>query len=485
MSTDNSLKKSAFSGVLWKFGERFFAQFVSLIVSIVLARILDPEDFVPVGIAIIFFTFANVFISNGFNTALIQKKDPDILDYSSVFWFSLIIAVGLYALLFVLSPWIAQIYHTPVLSDMFRLMGITLLINAVKSVLCAYIAKNLQFKKFFLSTSVGTAVSAAVGILMAVRGYGAWSLVAQQMTNSIIDTLMLFLTTRMKISLSVSFARLKKLFDYGWKVLVASLISAVYDEASPLIIGLKFTTVDLTYYTKGRSFPSLINSAFNDTIAAVLFPVMSKVQDDNERVLQATRRFMQVSSFFVFPTMVGFFCVSDTFVSVVLTDKWLGAAVYIRIFCLCYMFNIIQNGNLQTIKAIGRSDILLKLEVIKKLSYLIILIAFVLLAKSPIYIAVSSIFCTVIATLVNTYPTRKLIQYSYKKQIMDLLPNLAFSIIMGAVVILVAFLIESKILCLLCQIATGVVVYTLCHVLSKSSQFRYVKGLLAEMLHRF
>jgi len=470
----NNLKRKTFSGMIWKFMERICAQLVSLIVSIVLARILIPEDYSVVSIVTIFFTFCNVFISGGLNTALIQKKDADTEDYSTVLHSTMLVALLLYIVMFFTAPSIANLYNKEILIPVIRVMSLTFFINAFKSVLSAYTSSNLQFKKFFLSTIIGTIVSAFVGIYMAASGYGAWALVAQQMTNSLIDTIILYFTTKFKIVFKISIIKLKSLFKYGWKIFVSSIISVIYDQINPLIVGIKYTATDLAYYNKGQNYPGLINSTISDTLQSVLFPVMSKVQDSKEMVLNVTRKFIKVSSYIIFPMMIGFFAVSEIFVEVVLTEKWLPIVPYIQIFCFSYMLNIIQVGNLQAIKAIGRSDITLILEIIKKSVYFVIILIFVLLSKKPIILALSSIVCTIFATIVNTYPNRKLLNYKYKYQLKDLLPNLIISIIMGIVVYSIKYINISNVIMLILQVIIGVITYVLLSIITKNENLYYL-----------
>lgn len=480
----DNLKKSTFSGAIWKFMERVCAQVVSLVVSIVLARLLLPEDYSIVSIVAIFFAFCNIIISGGLNTALIQKKDADKLDYATVLHVSVLLAAVLYIVMFFAAPFIASLYKTELLTPVIRVMSLTFFINAVKSVLSAYVSGKMQFKKFFFSTIVGTVISAFIGIIMAVNGFGAWALVAQQMSNSLIDTVILFITTKFRVLFIFSFKRLKSLFSYGWKIFVTSLITVVYDEINPLIVGLKFSGADLAYYNKGKSFPGLLNSTISDTLAAVLFPAMSKVQDDKNAVLSITRRYIKVSSFVVFPLMAGFFAVANNFIIVLLTDKWAMAAPYVQIFCASYMFNIIQVGNLQAIKAIGRSDISLILEIIKKSIYFIVILAFVFLSGSPEMLAISSIVCTLVATLVNTFPNRKLIGYKYRLQILDLLPNFIMSVIMCILVLLVGMINLHPVATLFIQVFVGAASYILMSLITKNENLIYLLNLAKTFLKR-
>lgn len=464
--------------------ERFIAQAVSLAVSIILARLLTPDDYSIVGIVVIFFNFANVIISGGLNTALIQKKDADKEDYSTVLYISIIVSVVLYGLLFVTAPFIAGLYEKPLLVPIIRIMSLSLPIYAVKSVVCAYISSNLQFRKFFFATIVGTVISAVIGIYMALNGFGAWALVAQQMTNTVIDTVILLATTRLPLVLKISISRFKVLFGYGWKVFVSSLLNTAYSETVPAFIGIKFTTADLSFYTKGKNFPTLLSSTTTNTLSAVLFPVMAKYQDDKAALLNYTRRFIKLASYISFPLMLGFFAVSDNFVSVLLTDKWMPASFYIKIFCITSMFEMIHIGNCETIKAMGRSDIFLIMEIIKKSSYFIIIALFLWLGSSPESLAISAVICTAVAIVVNSIPNRKLIDYRFRQQIFDLVPNLLTAAVMCIAVLLVGRLAINKLLLLALQIATGLIVYVVLSLSTKNDSFYYILNLLKSYIKK-
>ncbi len=484
MEDKSSLQKSTFSGMIWTFAERIGAQLVSTVVAIILARLLTADDYSVVSIITIFFTFANVFISSGFNSALIQKKNSDIKDFSTVLYLSVGVSIILYGVMFFCAPLIADLYSLPILIPVIRVMGLTLIVNAVKSILCAYVSCTLTFKNLFYSTFIGTVVSAVVGIVMALKGFGPWALVAQQMVNSVIGTIVLLFTTKIKFALVFSIKRLKGLFSYGWKILVSSLISVVYDEINPLIIGIKFSGADLSFYTKGKSFPSLISNTVSDTFSSVLFPVISKLQDDISSVLSYTRRFMKTASYVIFPLMLGFLAVSDNFVSVVLTEKWMPASIYIKIFCISYMLSIIQNGNLQAIRAIGRSDIILVLEIIKKTLYFAIIVCAVVFSNRPEMLAISSIINSSLAAVINTFPNRKLIGYRYRLQAADLLPNFLSALVMGAAVYAMNLLNINKALLLLLQIAAGAVIYVAISLITKNENFYYLLDFVKKFLKK-
>lgn len=484
MESENheQLKRSAVGGMIWKFLERICAQGVAFVVSIVLARLLVPEDYAPIGIVSILIIICNIFVTGGMSDALIRKKDPCAEDFTAVLVVNITLATVMYILLYTLAPMIASIYRMDILVSVIRIMSISLIIYAVKAVLSAYTSVTLQFRKFFYSTIVGTIISAVVGITLAMRGLGVWALVAQEMTNTVIDTLVLSLSTRMPLARRFSFARLLDLVRYGWKIMASSLISIIYDYIKPLIVGIRFTPADLSFYNKGDSFPNLINSTLSGTLASVLLPVMAKVQDNREDVRNITRRYVKVCSYVVFPTMLGLFAVAETFVEVLLTEKWLPAVPFLRVFTIIYMFDLIQVGNLQAIRAIGRSDITLTLDIIKKSVYFVVIVLFVLLSDSAIMLAASGIVCTVVAMLINTYPTTKLIGYKYAYQFQDFLPNLIISVAMCILVMMIGDLLLPKIILLVLQIVAGVISYVMLSIVSRNSSLFYLLNMIRQTL---
>lgn len=462
--------------------ERVCAKLVTAVVSIVLARVLFPDDYSVISIVTIFFTFCDVFITGGLNSALIQKKNADTLDFSTIFIANTTMATVLYLVMFFCAPLIAALFQKELLVPVIRVMGLTFFVNAYKAVLSAKVSSDLQFRKFFWSTFIGTVISAFVGVTMALMGFGPWALVAQQMTNSCIDTLVLSFTAHLKLRPAFSFSRFKGLFNYGGKIMLASLITAVYEQVKPLIVGIKYTPTDLAFYNKGATFPNLISSLSSDTLSASLFPAMSKVQDDKAAILAFTRRFMQLASFVTFPLMLGFLAISENFVRIVLTDKWLPIVPYIMIFCVSTMLKPVQHGNLQAIRAIGRSDIVLILEIIKKSSYAVIIALFVIFTDTPILLAVSGIVTSLLASLINTFPNRKLIGYSYRKQFSDLLLNFITSAVMCGAVYAMNFLPLNLYLLFFLQIVAGFAVYIGLNALLKNKSLFYLldsaKGVL-------
>lgn len=474
----SGIRQQVLTGVVWKFLERILAQVVSLVVTILLARLLDPSDYGVVSIVTVFFSFANVIIAGGLNTALIQKKNTDKDDYDTVFTVSFLIALVIYGILFLSAPFIATIYKQEILVPIIRVLGLSLPVYALKSIVCAYVSANLQFKMFFYATMGGTLTSAVIGVVLALKGFGAWALVAQQLSNTVIDTFILFLITRLRLSFRIVFDRLRSLVSYGARIMLSSLLGVFINQINPLFIGFKYTSADLSFYTKGRSFPETLSSSMTYTISSVLFPALSKFQDNKERLLQYTRLYMRVSSFIVFPVMLGFFAIAETFVNLFLTSKWLPAVYYIRIACVSMMFDVVAAGNCETIKAMGRSDVFLKIEIAKKSGYLITLIAFLLFTNKPEALAISMIICTLIQIIINSIPNRKLIGYKGVYQLQDIMPNFFTAGIMCVVSIFVGRLSFPPALIMIMQILVGAFIYFLLAIISKNKSLMVILDLM-------
>ena len=298
-------KEKVFSNLIWRFLERSGAQLVALIVSVVLARILSPEDYGTIALITVFINILNVFVDSGLGSALIQKKDADNTDFSTVFYTNVIFCIALYILMFVISPFLAEFYSRPELVSIIRVLSITILVSGVKNIQQAYVSRTLQFRKFFFSTLAGTIIAAVAGIWMAYHGFGVWALVAQQVTNLSIDTIILWITVKWRPELVFSFKRLKSLFSYGWKLLVSALLDTFYTNLYNLVIGRKYSANDLAFYTKGELFPKAIVGNINNAIDSVLLPTMSSEQDNKERVKQMTRRAIKTSTFCIAPLMMG------------------------------------------------------------------------------------------------------------------------------------------------------------------------------------
>ena len=469
---NNDIKSKVFSGLLWKFGERITAQLVSLVVSIILARILEPADYGAVAILMIFITIANVFVSSGFGNSLIQKKDADNLDFSSVFFINIGISILLYLVLFICAPYIASFYELDILCPTLRVLSIRIIVAAINSVQHAYVSRHMLFKRFFYSTLFGTVLSGIVGIWMAYHGYGVWALVAQYLTNTCTDTIVLWFTVKWRPIYRCSWKRAKSLLSFGWKLLVSSLIDTGYNQLRSLLIGKLYTKEYLAYYNQGDKYPSLIVTNINSSISGVLFPALSEQQNDKEKVKKMTRRAVQISSFIMWPLMFGLGVCSEPFIRLILTEKWLPCVPYLRLFCLSYGFWPIHTANLQAINAMGRSDLFLKLEIIKKTIGICVLL--VTLRMGPFAIAFGLVITGILSTIINGWPNKELLHYSLKEQFSDLLPSMFIAAIMGACIYPISFIRLPDIIILILQVITGMIMYLFISKATNNSSYDYL-----------
>ncbi|MFR7758290.1 MAG: lipopolysaccharide biosynthesis protein [Christensenellales bacterium] len=465
-------KAKALSGLMWSFLEKFGAQCVTLVVSIVLARLLEPDVFGMIGIVTVFMAVLNVFVDSGLGNALIQKKDADAVDFSSVFFFNILMCTALYLLLFLTAPLVAKFFKLPELSPVIRVMGLTLIFSGINNVQKAFVARHLKFKRFFFATLGGTLGAAAVGIFMAVKGYGVWALVGQSLFSSLANTVILWITVKWRPVWKFSGERFKGLFFYGWKLLAASLIGTIYNNLRQLIIGKMYSAESLAFYNRGYMIPNTFVGSVSSAIDSVLLPVLASAQDDKEAVMAITRRSVRISAYVMWPIMMGIAACSEALISVLLTDKWLPSAPFIIIFCITYAFQPLESANLNAIKALGRSDIYLKLDLIRKTIGFTILVS--TMWFGPLVMALSNLFFAVINQIINIYPNKKLLSYSYRQQMSDFLPSMFLAAVMFAIVYSVKLFGLANWLTLLIQVPTGVLVYFIGSKLFKYDSFDYI-----------
>ena len=470
-----SQSKSTIVNFLWRFAERSGAQLVSFVVSIVLARLLTPDDYGTVALMAVFINILSIFIDSSFSSALIQKKDADDLDFSTIFYFNIFSCLVLYLILFIAAPYIAVFYAKPEMTSMLRVLGTTFLISGIKSIQTAYVSKHMLFKRFFFATLGGTIGAAFVGIGMAVLGFGAWALIAQSLFNNIVDTLILWATVKWRPKKQFSFLRLKQLFSFGWKLLVSAILDTGYNNLRSLIIGKVYSSADLAFYNKGNTFPNLVVTNVNASIDSVLLPTMSAAQDNTATVKAMTRRAIMTSTYVMAPLMMGIAACGTPLIRLLLTEKWLPCVPYMVIFCITYMFYPVHTANLNAIKAMGRSDLFLKLEIWKKAIGLIILA--ITVPISVMAMAYSLLVSSVISQIINSWPNRKLLNYAYPEQLKDILPGILLAVFMGCCVYPIQWLGLPDIVTLLIQVPLGAVIYIGASALLKLESFTYLWGI--------
>ncbi len=482
---NNSLKWKTITGTIWKFSERVFAQGVNFVVSIILARLLLPEDYGIIALVSVFITICDKLVVSGFSTSLIQKKEADNLDFSTVFYFGLVISALLYTVLFFCAPIIADFYsayNSQLLISVIRVMGIQIIVTAINSVQQAHISRTMQFKKTVWATIGGTLFSAAIGIWMAYSGYGVWALVAQSCIHITAVTVIQWFMIRWRPDFKFSFIRFKDLFAYGWKILTASLIKSVYNDLRSLVIGKFYSATDLAYYNKGQSFPQLIETNIGGTIESVLFPAISKKQGSKEEMLAILRRTIKTSTYILMPILAGLAAVAKPLTIILLTEKWLDSVFYMQILSFAFMMMPIEMNNLQAIKAVGRSDIVLKIEIIKKLIGISLLIVAVQFGVKTV--AISMLVGAVVNAVIDAIPNKKILSYNFLQQIKDIAPSLLISLIMFACVYPISFFEINNWLMLIVQVTVGIAVYLAISVILKIDSFNYIKNLVKNMFEK-
>ncbi|PMC81594.1 lipopolysaccharide biosynthesis protein [Anaerococcus hydrogenalis] len=467
---------------LWRFAERSGAQIVTFIVSIILARLLSPKDYGTIALVTVFLAIMQVFVDSGLGSALIQKKNADDLDFSSVFIFNFIVCIILYILMFFAAPLIAKFYDDKNLVAIIRVISITILISGVKGIQQAYVSRNMLFKKFFFSTIGGTVFSAFLGIFMAYKGFGVWAIVAQQLSNTAIDTLILWITVEWRPKFIFSWKRLKSLLSFGWKLLISALLDTTYNNLRNLIIGKLYSPADLAFYNQGDKFPKVIITNINASIDSVLLPTMSREQDNKDKVKSMTRRAIKTSTYLMAPMMMGLAFCSDNIVRLVLTEKWIECVPYLRIFCITYMFWPLHTANLNAINSLGRSDWFLRLEIIKKIMGLTVLL--LTMWHGVMVMAYSLLLTSVLSQIINSWPNRKLINYSYIEQLQDILPSILISVFMGICVSLVNIFKLPILIKLIIQIILGVLIYISMSEFLKLESYKYIKNIAKSLIKR-
>ncbi|WP_332648206.1 lipopolysaccharide biosynthesis protein [Lysinibacillus sp. 54212] len=476
------IKSKIITSLLWKLIERIGTQGIQFIVMIILARFLLPEDFGLIVVVTIFISIAAVITQSGFNTALIQAKKIDEIDLSSVFYLNLLISTILYITLFFVSPYIASFFDQPQLVIILRILSISLFFSAFNSIQNTIISRNMQFKKLFVTSLSGVVVSGFIGIAMAYSNFGIWSLVMQQLLFQLIVTITLWYTVKWRPQLFFSIERLGRLFSFGWKLLLSALLDTIYSNLKSLIIGKLFSPSVLGFYNRGEQFPSVLINNINGSILSVMFPALSSQQENVIRMKEMMRRSIVTSSFIVFPMMVGLAVIAEPLVKVLLTEKWLPAVPFLQIFCAIYALWPIHTTNLQAINALGRSDIFLKLEIIKKLLGILILI--ISIPYGVHAMALGGIVGGIVSSFLNAYPNIVLLNYSIKEQFSDICPSLLISLLMGTVVYTIQWFGLSDIVTIFMQVIIGVVLYIGFAKLFRLEIYNYLFLTMKELFRR-
>ena len=441
----------------WKLFERLSTQLIQFVVTIVLARLLLPSEYGIIALITIFLALCNVIVDGGLNTALIQKKDVDNVDFSTIFFFSIALSILMYLIMFICAPLIANFYEQPDLVSVIRVLSLSLPFYAINSIQNAFVAKKMLFKRLFYSSLGAIIISGAVGIYMAYRGLGVWALVAQSVISQLVTAIIMWYTIKWRPDFVFSRERFSGLFSYGLKIFGANFITVLFVNARKLVIGKFFTPASLACYEKGGHLPSLVVDNLFTSIQTILFPTLSESQNDRAHVKSMMRRSTKLSCFLIYPIMVLMIVAAKPLVLLLLTETWIGAVPFVQILCVSYFFRPITIPNWEAIKALGYSDITLKLEVLKKVVDISILI---ITAFIGVYaIALGQVLFNAICVFINLAPNKKLLNYGVREQMIDAVPTLLISLAVGIAVYGIQLLPISNLLIVTLQFLLGALLY--------------------------
>lgn len=478
-----SNKQKVVGGLFWSYVEKMSAQLVSLVVSIILARLLDPENYGVISIVMIFIGLCNAIVTGGLGNTIVQKKDADELDVNTMLYCSIAISIVMYLIIFVAAPYIAAFYEMPIICPILRVLGIRILLSGIDSIQRAWIQKRMMFKKIFVSTFWSTVISAVVGILMAYADMGAWALVGQYLTNTFFATVILLATNDWRPRLQFSWNRAKSMLSFGWKVLVTTVVFTVAADIRSLVIGKRFGSADLAYYDQGKKFPDLLVTNINSSISSVMFPVLSENQKDLLRLKQLCRRAVRVGLYLLTPFLAGLIAVADNFVVVILSEKWAPCIPFLQILTLVFVVRPFSTTCQQSILSVGRSDITLKIEIIVNVVAVAFLVYAVFIWENVLGVALGTLLAEMVSLALFMYYGNKIIQYSIQEQLKDLLPSICLSAVMGITAYFVGFIGLHKGIVLVLQIAAGAAFYVTASYLLQLEPYVYLIGMLKEKIH--
>ena len=471
-----TLKQKAVSGVAWTSVERFTTQIIQFVIGIAIARILAPQDYGIIGMTTIFFAVAATFIDSGFGSALIQKKDRNETDYSTCFYFNILVGISIYAILWFASPAIAKFYRTPVLCDVTRVLGLTMLINSLSISQTAKMTAEMRFREMAIITIVTQTVTGLIGLYLAYIGWGVWALVFQQLTSCVARLIMMEIFLKWYPRLVFSFSSFKHMFSYGSKILCSGLINTIYDNLYTLVIGRTFSAKEVGYYNRGNQFAILPTNTILSIFMKVAFPLMSEVQDDMEKLKNAYKKFLRIPLFVLYPILFGLIALAKPLILVLLGEKWLPAVPLLQVLCIGSFFDPLTHINLNILYVKGRTDLVLKLELIKKPIAFILLFSMIPLGLW--WLCFGRAIYGFIAYCFNCYYTGKFINFGFWKQMYYNVPVLLKSGVMGALCYTCLYMFESPLVQLLVGIAIGIISYFLMVIITKDETFTDVKQII-------
>lgn len=452
-----SLKKKTVKGVAWTSLDQVAGMVFGFIIGVILARLLDPSDYGLLAMIAVFNSIAFAFLDSGFGNALIRKPDLTEDDNTTAFCFNLVAGVVLYGIIWLIAPWVTVFYDKPILTQLLRVEALLLIISSFKIVQNTQLSRALNFKAKAIINVSSQVISGAIAIFAAYHGMGVWSLVIQHMANGIISLVMLWLFSPWRPRGRWNKASFRYLWGYGSKLLASGLLDRIYGNIYPIIIGKFYSAADLGQYTRATHYAYLPSRSLTGVLQQVTFPVLSQIQEDNERLSNNYRRMLRFTVFMVFPIMIGMLALASPLVLALVTAKWAPCIPYLRVICLAAMWYPVHAINLNLLQVKGRSDLFLRLEIIKKA--IITVVIFVCVPFGVMGICVGAVFTSIVCLAINTYYTGKLINVGFIRQMMDMAPTLLASLVMGAAVYLAVLPFDNNWVKLAIGIPLGAVLY--------------------------
>lgn len=466
----SSLKDKTVKGVFWSSIDRFTSQGISFVFSLLIARMLMPSDYGVIAMLGIFMAVSSCFIDSGFGTALVRKIDRTEVDFSTVFYFNNVAAVLFYGLLWLASPYIAAFYELPLLEDVTKVVGLNLIVGALGGIQGAKLSIAIDFKTRAKISVITNLFTGIVGLFLAYQGYGVWALVFQGLSSNILRTILLWCYVKWTPQWMFSWKSFREMFSFGSKMLASGLLDTTYNNIYTIVIGKCFHSSALGVYSRADGLAQFPSSNITSVLQSVTFPVLSSIQNDEERLAMGYKKLLRLSAFIIFPLMVGLAAVADPFIRLVLTDKWEGTIYYLQILCFALMWYPIHAINLNLLIAKGRSDYFLKLEVIKKIQGVIVLCVTVPLGL--VVMCYGRIISSLISLIWNTYYTKKIIGYGYVQQMKDLMHIFIHALLMGAITFYVVSIASTLWLKLILGVLTGMAYYLLGAYLMKFEEMQ-------------
>jgi O-antigen/teichoic acid export membrane protein len=480
-----NLRDKTVKGVSWSFISQISQAVITFIIGLILARLLSPTEYGLVGMVTVFIYVSYIFIDSGFSSALIQRKNCTNTDYSTVFYFNLFISTLIFITFFLSAEIISGFYNEPRLVNIVRVLSVLVILFAFSIVQKSILTKKINFRLQTLTFISSQIVSGIVGIIMAIYGYGVWSLIWKTILNQLLINLQYWFFVKWRPSLVFSKNSLKDMFSYSSKLLASGIINRIYDQSYSLIIGKFFNSRELGLYSRADQFVRIPSESISGSIMSVSFPVFSELQNEPVRLKNAALKIIKMTMFVNFNLLIGLFVISDNLVAGVLGNKWLDSVVYLKILCISGMIYPLHPINLNLITALGRSDIFLKLEIMKKLFAVPVIILGILLGVKAMII--SMVISSLMALFINSFYSKKLVNLGLKEQLLNISGSFISGVIMGIIVFIIGLILNGKvnnITALIIQVTAGITTVLFLSKIFRNSEYLELKSIMHQYLKK-